>query len=65
MGARLMGTVGSSPSGTPIVTSAFLQEGGIEAVVASSSRLMDDPNHWRNRAEEARVQADQLNEPQA
>jgi hypothetical protein len=26
---------------------------------------MDDPNHWRNRAEEARVQADQLNEPQA
>jgi hypothetical protein len=26
---------------------------------------MDNPNHWRNRAEEARVQADQLNEPQA
>jgi hypothetical protein len=26
---------------------------------------MDDPNHWRNRAEEARGQADQLNEPQA
>jgi hypothetical protein len=27
------------------------------------NRLVDDPNHWRNRAEEARAQAEQLNEP--
>ena len=33
--------------------------------MARRNRLMDDPNHWRNRAEEARAQAEQLNEPQA
>jgi hypothetical protein len=29
------------------------------------SKLLEDPDHWRHRAEEARSLADQLNDPEA
>jgi hypothetical protein len=29
------------------------------------SKLLEDPDHWRHRAEEARLLADQLNDPEA
>jgi hypothetical protein len=30
-----------------------------------AEKLLNDPMHWRNRAEEARAQAKQLNDPEA
>ena len=30
-----------------------------------TARLINDPTHWRDRAEEARAHADEMNDPEA
>jgi hypothetical protein len=30
-----------------------------------TARLINDPQHWRDRAEEARAHADEMNDPEA